>query len=141
MPRVARMNNPANTSGTLKVEDAIIIILPIPRLDATVSANTVPTKASVTATFSDAKKYGMARGSPTFHRMSSFLAFKVLRTSSSSGSVVASPVATFTTTGKIEIAIDVRIAGTVPAPNQKNEDRNHCDFRGRREADQQRIRR
>src|SRR4029453_4560672 len=117
MPSVARMKRPANTSGTLKFDEAIIIMLPMPRLDATVSASTVPTKASVTATFSEAKKYGIARGRPTFQRMSNFLAFNVRRTSSSSGSVVASPVETLTTTGKIEIAIDVRMAGTVPAPN------------------------
>ncbi len=45
--------------------------LPMPRLEATVSEITVPTKASVIATFSEAKKYGIVRGKPTFHRMSS----------------------------------------------------------------------
>ena len=35
---------------------AIIIRLPMPRLEATVSAITVPTNACVTATFNDAKK-------------------------------------------------------------------------------------
>ena len=43
----------------------------MPRFDATVSEITVPTKASVIATFSEAKKYGIVRGRPTFHRMSS----------------------------------------------------------------------
>ena len=38
-------------------------------------------------------------------------------TSSSSGSVVARPVATFTTIGKMHMIMAVRIAGTVPAPN------------------------
>ena len=49
--------------------------------------------------------------------MSSLLAFIARITSSSSGSVVASPVATFTTIGKNDSVIAVRIAGTVPAPN------------------------
>ena len=39
-------------------------------------------------------------------------------TSSSSGSTVAMPVETFTTIGKMQMIIAVRIAGTVPAPNQ-----------------------
>ena len=38
-------------------------------------------------------------------------------TSSSSGSVVASPAATFTTIGKTHRIIAVSTAGTVPAPN------------------------
>ena len=38
-------------------------------------------------------------------------------TSSSSGSRVARPVATLTTTGKKEIRKAVRMAGTVPMPN------------------------
>ncbi len=111
------MSRPANTSGTSKLELAIIIRLPMPRLDATVSAITVPTKACVTATFSEAKKYGMVRGSPTLNRMSSLLALSARITSSSSGSVVASPVATFTTIGKMHRIIAVSTAGTVPAPN------------------------
>ena len=40
-------------------------------------------------------------------------------TSSNSGSTVAMPVETFTTIGKMQIIIAVRIAGTVPAPNHK----------------------
>ena len=39
-------------------------------------------------------------------------------TSCSSGSIVARPVATLTTIGKNEIRNAVRIAGTVPMPNQ-----------------------
>ena len=113
------MRSPANTSGTSKLELAIIIRLPIPRLDATVSAMTVPTKACVTATFREAKKYGMVRGKPTFERMSNLLAFNARMTSSSSGSVVASPVATFTTMGKTQRIIAVNTAGMVPAPNQR----------------------
>ena len=50
------MNNPANTSGTSNAALAIIIMLPIPRFEATVSEITEPTKASVTATLSEAKK-------------------------------------------------------------------------------------
>src|SRR6478752_9257715 len=64
----------------------------MPSFDAKVSEITVPTKASVIATFSDAKKYGIDRGSPTLRRMSSLLAPSERRTSSSSGSTVASPV-------------------------------------------------
>ena len=59
----------------------------------------------------------MVRGRPTFQRMSSLLACSARITSSSSGSVVASPVATFTTMGKMLMIIAVRMAGTVPAPN------------------------
>src|SRR5688500_12023981 len=40
----------------------------MPRLPAIVSEITEPTKASVTATLSEAKKYGMARGRPTLSR-------------------------------------------------------------------------
>ncbi len=40
------------------------------------------------------------------------------RTSSVSGSMVASPVATFTTTGKKAMRKAVMIAGTTPMPNQ-----------------------
>src|SRR5438270_10908311 len=93
------MNTPANTSGTSKDALAIIIIVPMLRFDATVSEMTEPTKASVIATFSEAKKYGIVRGSPTFHRMSNLVAFSAFMTSSSSGSVVASPDATLMTTG------------------------------------------
>ena len=49
--------------------------------------------------------------------MSRFFAPSTRSTSSSSGSVFARPVATLTTTGKMLITIEVRIAGTVPAPN------------------------
>ncbi len=52
----ARISSPANTRGTSKLELAIIIRLPIPRLDATVSEITVPTNASVIATLREAKK-------------------------------------------------------------------------------------
>src|SRR5882757_727137 len=92
--------------------------LPMPRFDATVSEITVPTKASVTATLSEAKKNGIVRGKPTFQRMSSLVARSAFITSSNSGSVVASPVATFTTIGKMHMIIAVSTAGTVPAPNQ-----------------------
>ncbi len=47
------------------------------------------------------------------------LAFIARITSSSSGSVVASPVATFTTMGKMQRIIAVSTAGTVPAPNHR----------------------
>jgi hypothetical protein len=55
---------------------------------------------------------------PTFSMMSSFLAPSARSTSSSSGSMVASPVATFTTIGKNEMRKAVRIAGITPIPNQ-----------------------
>ena len=51
--------------------------------------------------------------------MSSFEAPSARSTSSSSGSVVASPVATFTTMGKKEIRNAVRTAGIAPNPNQR----------------------
>ena len=78
----------------------------------------VPTKASVIATFSEAKKYGIARGSPTFIRILRLLAPSERITSSSSGSMVASPVATLTAIGKNETRNAVSTAGTVPMPNQ-----------------------
>ena len=43
----------------------------MPSFDAMVSEITAPTKASVMATFSEAKKYGIVRGRPTLRRMSS----------------------------------------------------------------------
>src|SRR4030095_4958113 len=86
--------------------------------DATVSDTTVPTNASVIATFSEAKKYGSERGSPTLVSTSSRVAPSAGSTSSSSGSSVASPVATLTTIGKKQIRNAVRTAGTVPMPNQ-----------------------
>ena len=89
----------------------------MPSLDATVSDTTVPTNASVIATFSEAKKYGRQRGSPTFSRMSRRVAPSERSTSSSSGSSVARPVATFTTMGKKQIRHAVRTAGRLPMPN------------------------
>ena len=50
--------------------------------------------------------------------MSSFLAPSARNTSSSSGSMAASPVATLTTIGKNEIRKAVSTAGTTPMPNQ-----------------------
>jgi hypothetical protein len=46
---------------------------------------TEPTKASVIATFSEAKKYGIARGMPTFRMMSRLDAPSARSTSSSLG--------------------------------------------------------
>src|SRR6185369_5779662 len=54
----------------------------------------------------------MVRGSPTFQRMSSLLAPSAFSTSSSSGSVVAKPVAMLTTIGKKQIDNAVSTAGT-----------------------------
>ncbi len=54
---------------------------------------------------------------PTLRMMSSLLAPSALSTSSNSGSMVASPVATFTTIGKKEIRKAVSTAGTKPMPN------------------------
>src|SRR5450830_922788 len=90
----------------------------MPRREATVSEIMVPTKASVIATFSEAKKYGMERGSPTFIKMSRRDAPNARNTSSSSGSTVASPVAMFTAMGKNDTMNAVSTAGIVPAPNQ-----------------------
>src|SRR6056297_3707642 len=112
------MISPAKTRETWKLDEAVIMTLPMPMFDATVSDSTAPTKESVIATFSEAKKYGIVRGRPTFQRISLLDAPSVLSTSSSSGSVVASPVAMFTTMGKTQITIAVSTAGVVPDPNQ-----------------------
>jgi hypothetical protein len=80
-------------------------------LAAVISDTVEPTNASVIATFSDAKKYGIERGSPTFHKTSVRPAPSTRRTSSSSGSSVARPVAMLTMIGKNEIRNAVRIAG------------------------------
>src|SRR5258706_13398411 len=122
MPMKARMNRPANTSGTSMLDEAMIIMLPMPRLAATVSEITVPTKASVMAILSEAKRYGIERGMPTPHRMSAFEAPSARSTSSSSGSVVASPVATLTTTGKMQMTSDVITAGPLSPPKQRKRD-------------------
>jgi len=90
----------------------------MPRLPAIVSEITEPTKARVTATLSEAKKYGIECGRPTLSRMSSGRAPSERSTSLSSGSSVAMPVATLTTIGKNEIENAVRTAGTAPMPNQ-----------------------
>src|SRR5215469_11276465 len=84
-----------------------------------VSEITAPTNASVIAILSDAKKYGSERGKPTRHRMSSLLAPRDRSTSSSSGSIVAIPVATLTEIGKKATRKAVSTAGTVPIPNQR----------------------
>ena len=80
----------------------------MPLFAPTVSETTAPTKASVIATLSEPKKYGSERGMPTLRMMSSLEAPSARSTSSSSGSVVARPVATFTTIGKNEIRKAVR---------------------------------
>ena len=115
---MARANSPAKARVISKLALAIIITVPIPRLDATVSDRTVPTKASVTAILREAKKYGIALGRPTFHSTCLRLAPSAFSTSSISGSVVASPVATLTMIGKMHVTIAVKIAGTAPEPNQ-----------------------
>src|SRR5262249_3400382 len=83
-----------------------------------VSATIVTTKAKVIATFSEAKKYGIERGSPTFLITCHRLAPNARSTSCSSGSTVAIPTATFTRIGKKAIKKAVMIAGMVPIPNQ-----------------------
>ena len=70
------------------------------------------------ATFSEPKKYGIARGTPTLNTMSRFEAPSARSTSSISGSTVAMPVATLTTMGKNEIRKAVITGGTQPTPNQ-----------------------
>ena len=74
----------------------------MPLLAATVSEMIVPTNASVIATLRDAKKYGIDRGRPIFIRIFRLLAPSERMTSSNSGSMVASPVATLTAIGKNE---------------------------------------
>src|SRR5215831_16730418 len=66
MPMRLVIRRPAKASGTSKREEATSIRLPMPLLAATVSATIEPTNANVIATFSEAKKYGIDRGSPTF---------------------------------------------------------------------------
>ena len=55
---------------------------------------------------------------PILTMMSHFLAPSAFITSSSSGSMVARPVATLTTMGKNEIRKAVSTGGTQPTPNQ-----------------------
>src|SRR3954454_7057493 len=55
-PMTATSSSAANTSGTLKLELAISITLPMPLLPAMISAITVPTNDKVIAIFSEAKK-------------------------------------------------------------------------------------
>ncbi len=117
MPSTASAHRPANTSGTSKLACAISSMWPMPTLAATVSEITEPTNASVIATFREPKKYGSARGMPTLSMMSRRWAPSARSTSSSSGSRVASPVATLTTMGKKEIRNAVRMAGGEPMPN------------------------
>src|ERR1700730_2732359 len=109
---------PANESGTSKREDNTSIRLPMPLLAATVSATMVPTNANVIATFSEAKKYGMDRGSPTFLITCQRLAPQARRPACNSGSPVAKPGATLPRVGKKAMRKAVMIAGMVPTPNQ-----------------------
>ena len=90
----------------------------MPRFEAIDFEITEPTNASVIATFNDAKKYGIARGSPTLMNVSRGLAPSERSTSSISGSTVARPVATLTAIGKKLIRNAVSTAGMVPMPNQ-----------------------
>src|SRR5215208_8094324 len=62
MPITLVTSSPAKASGTSKRDEATSIRLPIPLLEATVSATIDPTNATVIATFSEAKKYGIERG-------------------------------------------------------------------------------
>ena len=110
--------SPANISGTRIVEAAESISCPIPEFDAASSDTTDPTKASVIAILSEAKKSGIERGSPTLRSTSAREAPRARSTSSSSGSIVASPVAMFTVIGKKQIRNAVSVAGTTPIPNQ-----------------------
>src|ERR1700722_1877292 len=66
MPMMLVTRSPAKASGTSKREEATSIRLPMPLFAATVSATIEPTNASVMATFSAAKKYGIDRGRPIF---------------------------------------------------------------------------
>ena len=69
------------------------------------------------ATFQRAEKYGIERGMPTLRDIE-LAGAEARSTSCSSGSVVASPVATLTTIRKNEIRNAVKMAGMVPMPNQ-----------------------
>jgi hypothetical protein len=89
----------------------------MPAFEALISDITVPTKAKVMATLSEAKKNGSERGRPTLRRISTRVAPRARSTSSSSGSRVARPVATLTTMGKNEIR------KAVPEGRQFAEDR------------------
>ena len=66
---------------------------------------------------------------PTFLTMSHLEAPSARSTSSVSGSIVAMPVATFTTIGKNEIRKAVSTGGSQPTPNQDHQDRHHRDLR------------
>ena len=137
MPTTASTSRPANTIGTwngLRVEHQ----LAKPLFAPTVSDTTAPTKASVIATFSEPKKYGSERGMPTLRMMSSFDAPSARSTSSSSGSVVARPVATLTTIGKNEIRNAVSTAGIADA-EPEDQHRHHRHLRDGVEADQHRV--
>ena len=90
----------------------------MPLLEATVSEITEPMNAKVIAILSDANRYGAERGMPTLVRIFHRFAPSERKTSRISGSIVASPVATFTAIGKNAILNAVMIAGTVPIPNQ-----------------------
>eukprot|EP01022_Parablepharisma_sp_SALTPOND_P021557 TRINITY_DN427_c2_g1_i1.p1 TRINITY_DN427_c2_g1~~TRINITY_DN427_c2_g1_i1.p1 ORF type:complete len:1458 (+),score=547.10 TRINITY_DN427_c2_g1_i1:21634-26007(+) len=109
---------PAKASGIFMDDPADTSRQPMPWLEAFISDTVEPTKASVMATFSEAKKYGMERGKPTLSRISMRRAPSTRKTSSSSGSSVARPVAMLTMMGKKEIRKAVRIAGPAPMPNQ-----------------------
>ena len=128
MPMAATTNSPANTSGMRKLAEACSTSVPIPTLEASVSAITEPTKASVIAIFSEAKKYGIDRGSPTLQMMSQREAPSERSRSSSSGSTVANPVATFTATGKKDSMKAVNTAGTVPMPNHTTSTGTNATF-------------
>src|ERR671920_2578678 len=82
------------------------------------SAVIEPTNATDMATFNDAKKYGIERGSPIFMMIWRRDAPSARSTSRNSGSTVAMPVATLTKIGKKEIRNAVTIAGAVPTPIQ-----------------------
>ena len=110
--------NPAYTKGTWRLEEAEIIKYPMPAFEALISEMTAPTKASVTATFRLAKKYGALRGKPTLKNTSALEAPNARSTSCNSGSTVANPVATLTAIGKKLIKKAVRMAGGEPIPNQ-----------------------
>src|ERR671918_1459174 len=89
----------------------------MPAFEATVSEITEPTKADDAATFNEAKKSGIVRGTPTLRKICQREAPSERSTSRSSASSVARPTATLTATGKKARRNAVSTAGAGAQPN------------------------
>src|SRR4030095_13351285 len=81
----------------------------------------------------------MARGMPTLVRISVWVAPRLRSTSRISGSMVASPVATFTTMGKKLMTKAVMTAGREAPATPINQDRHQRHLGDGVEGDQQRV--